>query len=159
MFILDCTRADYWQTAFVVPMLSLAFCLLLSLIALWKLVLSYRYSEPLSKPILYAVSCLITLTCLYGLHYPTFRHGIFLPAVTEDDAQYKQGYITAMTEVPFSPRYSISNSSQTYRASLVRIDGEEFYFLCAEGLEIGQEIVISFLPRCDMVLTCQVVED
>ena len=159
MFILDCTRADYWQVAFVIPVLSLGFCFFLSLLALWKLVLSCRHFESLSKPILYALSCVITLICLFIFHYPTFRHGIFIPSVTENDVQHKQGYVTAISDVPFSPRYYISNSSQTYRASIVQIDGEDFYFLCAEGLEIGQEITISFLPKCDMVLTCQVVTD
>lgn len=159
MFILECTKADYWLTAFVIPILSTAFLLFLSVIALLKLIRSYWDSEPLYKPIVGAVSCLITLVIIFGVHFPTFRHGVFLPTVTEDEAQYSQGYVTAITDVPFSPRYSVSDSSQTYRASLVSINGKEFYFLCADGLEIGQEIIISFLPRCDMVLTCQIVED
>ena len=159
MLILECTRADYWQTAFVVPVLSIVFLLVLTLIALCKLVLSYRDSEPLCKPMVGAISCLITLVILFGVRFPTLRHGIFLPTVTEDEVQYSQGYVTAISDVPFSPRYSISDSLQTYRASIVRVNGEEFYFLCAEGLEIGQEVVISFLPRCDMVLTCQVIKD
>ena len=159
MYILECTKADYWRTAFVIPVLSITFLLVLLAIALWKLVCSCRHSEPLCKPIFGVVSCLITFVLLFNVHFPTFRHGIFLPTVTEDDAQYKQGYVTGISDVPFSPRYSISDSSQTYRASLVYVNREEYYFLCAEGLEIGQEIIISFLPRCDMVLFCQVVED
>lgn len=159
MLILECAKADYWRTAFLIPILSTAYILVLLLIALWNLVHSYRHSEPLVKPILGTVSCLITLILLFGIHFPTFRHGVFLPTVTEGEVQYRQGRVTTITDVPFSPRYSISDSSQTYRASLVWVDGEEFYFLCAEGLELGQEIVISFLPRCDMVLTCQVVKE
>ena len=158
MFILECTKADYWQTAFVIPVWSIAFILVLSLMAVWKLICARRDTEPLGKPILCTISCLITMTFLFGAHFPTFRHGVFLPTVTEDDTQAIQGYVTAITDVPFSPRYSISDSPRTYRASLVCVDGKEFYFLCAEGLEIGQEIIISFLPKCDMVLTCQVVD-
>ena len=77
----------------------------------------------------------------------------------EEDAQYAEGYITSITEVPLSPRYSIQHSSETYRASLVELDGKTFYFLSAKGLKVGQEIAISFLPKCDMVLTCQVVQN
>lgn len=157
MLILECSKADYWGTAFVVPLISIAFTLVLTLIALRKLLLSYRDADPLFKPILRAVSCLITMIWLFGVHFPTFRYGIFLPAASEDDAQCRQGYITSITGVPFSPRYSIQNGTETYRASIVQVDGDEFYFLHAEGLEVGQEIVISYLPRCDMVLTCQIV--
>lgn len=159
MLILECSKADYWGTAFVVPLLSIAFTLVLTLIALRQLFLSFRDADPLRKPILRAVSCLITLIWLFGVHFPTFRYGIFLPTVSEDDAQCRQGYITSITEVPFSPRYSIQNGTETYRASLVQIEGDTFYFLSAEGLEVGQEIVISYLPQCDMVLTCQIAGD
>ena len=159
MFTLSCLKEDYWQPAFVVPLLSMAFCLLILLISLWRLFLSFRDSEPLSKPICKAVFCFMTLACLCSIHYPTFRHGIFLPMVTEDDVQYMQGYVTAIEEVPFSPRYSISDESQTYRASFVKIGDEMFYFLHAAGLEIGQKVGISFLPKCEMVLTCQVIEN
>lgn len=159
MLILECTKADYWRTAFLIPILSMAYILVLLLIALWNLIHSYRHSEALVKPILGTVSCLFTLIFLFGIHFPTFRHGVFLPTVTEGEAQYMQGRVTAITDVPFSPRYSITDSTQTYRASFVWVNGEAFYFLCAEGVEIGQEIVISVLPRCDMVLTCQVVKE
>lgn len=159
MFILECTKADYWGTAFVIPVLSIAFLLILSVIALWKLVRSYRDAELLFKPILGAVSALITLVILFAVHFPTFRRGILLPTVAEYEAQCTQGYVTAITDVPFSPRYSISGSSQTYRASLVSVYGKEFYFLSAEGLEVGQEVIITYLPQCDIVLTCRVVED
>ena len=159
MFVLKCTMADYWVTAFVIPAMSIAFLLVLSVIALWKLVRTYRDNETLYKPARRAISYLITLVFMFYVHYPTFRHGIFLPTVTEEDTQYRRGYITAITSVPFSPRYSISDSSKTYRASLLTINGKELYFLCAEGLEIGQEIIVTFLPRCDVVLTCQVIDD
>ena len=159
MLMLECTRADYWGTAFVVPLLSVAFMLVLALASLRNLLRSYRDATPLCKPILRAVFCLITLICLFGAHFPTFSHGVFLPTVSEEDAQHRKGYIVSIREVPFSPRYTVSNGAETYRASFVQVDGEEFYFLSAEGLEIGQEVVISYLPRCDMVLTCQVVEN
>ena len=157
MIILECSKADYWGPAFVVPLLCVAFALALLLIELRQLFFSYRDAEPLRKPVLRAVASLLTLICLFGVHFPTFRYGVFLPTVSEDDVQYRQGYVTSITEVPLSPRYSISNGAETYRASLVQVDGDVFYFLHADGLEIGQEIVISYLPRCNMVLTSQIV--
>lgn len=159
MLILNCTKEDYWGTAFVIPVLSIAFLLILVLIDLWNLIRSYRHSDSLRKPVLQTIFCLMTLAFLFYAHFPTLRHGVFLPVVTEKEVQYKQGYVTSIADVPFSPRYSISGGEETYRASLVLINGEEFYFLSAEGLEIGKEIVISFLPKCDMVLTCQVVRE
>lgn len=159
MLILECSKADYWGQAFIVPLFSVAFTLVLVLITLRDLFISYHDANPLCKPMLRAVFCLITLICLFGAHFPTFRYGVFLPTVSEDDIQYRQGCITSVTEVPFSPRYSISNGTETYRASLVQVDEDMFYFLSAEELEIGQEIAISYLPRCNMVLTCQIVGD
>lgn len=158
MIILECSKSDYWGTAFVVPVLSVVFIFLLGLISLQKLIRSYQDAKPLRKPILRTVSCFITVIYLFGVHFPTFRYGVFLPAVSEEDVQYRQGYVTSITNVPFSPRYSIAGDEKTYRASLVQIDDDVFYFLNADGLKIGDKIAISYLPRCDMVLTCQVME-
>lgn len=157
MYILECTKSDYLRTAFVIPALSIALPLFLSVIAFCKLVRSHRDSEPLCKERLGVVSCLITLVLLLSVHFPTFRHGVFLPTVKESEIQYSQGYVCSITEVPFSPRYSISGNPKTYRASYVQINGEEFYFLSAEGLKIGQNVAISYLPRCNMVLICKVI--
>lgn len=159
MLVLECSKADYWAPAFITPMLSIAFMIVLTLMALGKLLLSYRNADPLHTPMLCAVSCLITLILLVIVHFPTFRNGVFLPLVSEDDVQCRQGYVTSIAEVPFSPRFSISNGAQTYRASIVNVDENEFFFLSAEELEIGQEIVISYLPLCNMVLTCQIAGD
>lgn len=156
MVILECSKADYWGPAFLVPVFCIVFLFILTLIAIYMLFLSYRDANPLFKPTLRAVSCLITLLWLFGVHLPTFRYGIFLPTISEEDKQYRQGCITSITDVPFSPRYSIQNGTKTYRASIIEVDGNVFYFLSAEGLEIGQEIMISYLPRCDMVLTCRI---
>ena len=159
MLVLECTKADYWGPAFITPMLSLSFMLVLVLIDLIKLLLAYRNGNSLSKPMLRALSCLITLLLLWTAHFPTFRHGIYLPMVSEDEEQYAQGYITSISGVPFSPRFSISNGIQTYRASIVQVDEDPFFFLSAEGLEVGQKIGISYLPLCNMVLSCQITEE
>ena len=159
MYILECTKSDYLITAFVIPVLSIFFLLVLFMNALWKLVRSYRDSEPLRKAIHGVVSVLITLVLLFCAHFPTFRYGVFLPTVTDSERQYSQGYVSNITEVPFSPRYSISGNPKTYRASYVQINGEQFYFLIAENLKVGQEVVISFLPKCNMVLTCMVIRE
>ena len=159
MLILECSKSDYWGTAFVVPLLSVAFIFLLGLISLQKLFRSYQDAKSLRKPILCTISCLITVIYLFVVHFPTFRYGVFLPTVSEEDVQYKEGCVTSITNVPFSPRYSIEGDEKTYRASFVQIDDVVFYFLNAEGLKIGDKIAISYLPRCNMVLTCQVAEN
>ena len=159
MLFLECAKLDYWGPAFVVPLLSTIFVLILVLISLRTLFHSYRDADPLRKPILRTASVLITFLCLVYLHFPTFRYGIFLPMVSEEDTQYRLGSVTSVTEVPFSPRYSIGDDPKTYRASLVRIDEDVFYFLNAEGLEMGEEIEITYLPQCNMVLSCQVVDN
>ena len=158
MFILECTRDDYWGPAFAIPLFSIVSICLITVVAFRNLFFSDHDLDQRRKLMCHVVSCMITLICLIGVHFPTFRHGIFLPIVQDDEPQSRQGYVTAITEVPLSPRYSISNGTETYRASLVQIDGDEFYFLSAEGLEVGQEIVISYLPQCSMVLTCQIIE-
>lgn len=157
MLILECSKSDYWGPAFVIPLVSILFVLILAIISLWKLALSCRSDEPLRKPILQAVFGITTLILLFVAHFPTFRYGIFLPMVSEDDVQCKQGCVTSVAQVPMSPRFSIQNSEETYRASLVEVDGDVFYFLSAEGLEAGQEIVVTYLPRCNMVLSCQLI--
>lgn len=159
MIILECSKADYWGPAFAVPLFSMTFALFLLFVAGRKLYISYRDAEPIGKPTLETAACLATLICLFLIHLPTFRYAIFLPTVSEKDIQYRQGYVTSVEEVPFSPRYSISKGAETYRASYVQINEDVFYFLCAEGLEIGQEIEISYLPQCDMVLTCRIFQN
>ena len=159
MLVLECSKADYWGPAFATPMLSLVVMFIPVLIALGKLVHSYRNADLPHISILRALSCILTFILLLVCHFPTIQKGIFLPTVSEDEAQYRQGYITSIEDVPFSPRFSISNGTRTYRASIVQVEEDEFFFLSAEGLEIGQEIVISYLPQCNMVLTCQIVEN
>ena len=157
MLLLECSKADYWGPAFAVPMFSFAFSLALVIVALLKLLRAYRDDDPLLKPILRAVFCVIISISLFCVHFPTLQYGIFLPTTLENDAQCRQGVVTAIAEVPFSPRYAIQNSSETYRGSFVWIDGDVFYFLNAEGLEVGQNVMISYLPRCYMVLSCEIV--
>ena len=158
MLILECSNSDYWGPAFVVPLVSISVILIFVIIRLWNLIRCRRNYESLRKPMLQIAFGITTLIFIFIAHFPTFRYGVFLPTVSEEDRQYRQGCVTSVTPVSLSQRFSIQGSSETYRASLVQIDRDVFFFLTAEGLDVGQEIEITYLPRCQMVLSCQVVD-
>lgn len=94
------------------------------------------------------------LAFFFATTWPTAKYSIYLPSESVEDAIYTSGEIERISSVTGSPKYHIGDGKTAYLASMVTIDGEEFYFLTAEGLKEGMTVEINYLPRSRMVLDC-----
>lgn len=100
----------------------------------------------------------ILVFAFFFLHtWPTLKHSRFLPTESTEDGISLSGEIEQISAVFGSPKYHIGDDPTAYLASLVRIRGEEYYFLTADGLENGMFVAIRYLPRSHMVLDCVVI--
>lgn len=94
------------------------------------------------------------LAFFFATTWPTAKYSIYLPSESVEDAIYTSGEIERISSVTGSPKYHIGDDKTAHLASMVTIDGEEFYFLTAEGLKEGMTVEINYLPRSRMVLDC-----
>lgn len=86
--------------------------------------------------------------------WPTFRYSRYLSSESIEDTVSNAGTIDRISAVFASPKYHIGDDQTAYLASIVTINGEKYYFLTADGLQIGQQVRINYLPKSHMVLDC-----
>lgn len=100
----------------------------------------------------------VLVFAFFFLHtWSTLKHSRFLPTESTEDGVSISGEIEQISAVFGSPQYHIGDDPTAYLASFVRIQGEEYYFLTADGLEKGMFVTIRYLPRSNMVLDCVVM--
>ena len=116
-----------------------------TVMSVWeKIVFLFRYLWPLVG----------VLVFFFFRTWPTFQYSRYLPFESAEDVIYSSGIIEDVAPVRFAPRFNIGDDPKSYEASIVTIDGEEYFFLTADGLQKHQPIDFSFLPRSRMVLDC-----
>jgi hypothetical protein len=89
------------------------------------------------------------------------QHGFYLPFENEDDVVCKTGYVTSIERDTFSPRIFLQADGQkTYSyASNLTIDGEAFYCLTYETIDVGDMIEVEYLPKSRIILQCMITGD
>ena len=104
------------------------------------------------------ISVSYLLLYMFFITIPTFRHCVYLPYESENDAISIAGEIKNITPVSGSPRYYIGEDKTNYSASMIAIGDEEYYILTADGLKNGMLVEITYLPKSYMVLDCRQIE-
>ena len=161
------TKYDYSSGAVRPLVIGVVFCTALSLYLLIKMFIdmhrrrkefcSFTVKEKLQLcvPIL-SVAYIAFFVMSYI--WPTLKYSRFLPLESEYDSISFYGQIECISPVQHSPKFTIGDEKVPRVASIVNIDGKEFYFLTAEGLSTGMRVEINYLPRSHMVLDCVQIE-
>lgn len=97
-----------------------------------------------------AFSILTLMILLFVCLFP-FVHGIHLFLEKEEDSLELAGVITDIQDTHGLNKYR--HNDHTAFASYVYIDGEKFYIMCIEDYQIGDEVVIEYLPKSKVVLS------
>lgn len=175
-------KYDYLKGVFYPVLLGLVFVLFLSLFWLIKALIrlceakrechlnSLRdYSSILVPPILYIIAGICAYFAMFSPLWPVFKYGKSLPFESEENTTSLCGKIESFSGVPNVRIYvgdeiyiNQSNyaSKQEYTSSqaigpcFIRIGGEEFFIITAEGFEIGMTVEINYLPKTHMILDC-----
>ena len=161
------TKYDYSSGAVRPLLIGVAFCTILSLYLLLKIFIDIRRKRKdfhtmtiggklrLFIPVL---SIIYLFVFLMTFIWPTLKYSRYLPFESEEEAVIFSGQIECISPVLHSPKYTIGDEKLPCVASIVTINGEEFYFLTADGLNIGMSVEISYLPQSHMVLDCEQIE-
>ena len=80
-----------------------------------------------------------------------FIHGVHLFSEKEEDSLELAGVITDIQDTYGLNKYR--HNDHVAFASYVYIDGEKFYIMCIEDYQIGDEVVIEYLPKSKIVLS------
>lgn len=97
-----------------------------------------------------AFSILTLMILLFVCLFP-FVRGIHLFLEKEEDSLELAGVITDIQDTHGLNKYR--HNDHTAFASYVYIDGEKFYIMCIEDYQIGDEVVIEYLPKSKVVLS------
>ena len=85
---------------------------------------------------------------------PTLRYTIFLLKEKPEESVQSIGEVERIEDAISSPRYYVPDEDKgIVRASIVRIDGNSYYFMTSNGLKIGDLIEVTYLPESRIVLS------
>lgn len=85
---------------------------------------------------------------------PTLKYTVYLVNEKPEDSIQFTGNVEAIREAVSSPRYHVSDEdSNIVRASIVKLDGNDYCFMTAKGLNIGDSIIVTYLPKSRIALS------
>ena len=103
---------------------------------------------------------LFLIVFLYGIIPSALKYTWPLLWEGEADTTVVQGELQQIVPVTHSPRYATSwPSVKVMRAVLLHIDGRELYCMSAEGLTVGKQLIVRYLPRSRVVLSWRTDSD
>ena len=95
-------------------------------------------------------SILTLMILLFVCLFP-FVHGIHLFSEKEEDSLELAGVITDIQDTHGLNKFR--HNDHVAFASYVYIDCKKFYIMCIEDYQIGDEVVIEYLPKSKIVLS------
>ncbi len=131
---------EYYKVMFIAPIVFFCFAALVTLVNLLK-----------QKNVKGKAFSILTLMILLFVCLFPFVHGIHLFLEKEEDSLELAGVITDIQDTHGLNKYR--HNDHTAFASYVYIDGEKFYIMCIEDYQIGDEVVIEYLPKSKVVLS------
>lgn len=149
---------EYYHNSLTIP---LFFCTITVFLAIFSLITLKRIMklprERAGVTHRFLVALPISLTCTVSISILlvsmlSLKHGIYLLAEKPGQEEQWSGQVTKIESVPLSPRYKDGNG-YIMRASIVTVEGKEFYFMSADDIAIGDHLQLSYLPHSNMVLS------
>ena len=131
---------EYYKVMFIAPIVFFCFAALVTLVNLLK-----------QKNVKGKAFSILTLMILLFVCLFPFVRGIHLFLEKEEDSLELAGVITDIQDTHGLNKYR--HNDHTAFASYVYIDGEKFYIMCIEDYQIGDEVVIEYLPKSKVVLS------
>ena len=132
---------EYYKVICIGPMVLFGFAALTSLISLLK-----REKKAKEK-----ILCILTLMIFLFYSIFPFVHGFHLFSEKEANSLELTGVITDIQDTHGLNKFR--HNDHVAFASYVYIDGEKFYIMCIEDYQVGDEVVIEYLPKSKVVLS------
>ncbi len=141
---------EYIQRLFLFPLLTLCISVLILIAAIVWLLRSKKIKQIIVS-VLFIVSSVIAINGAYQ----NLKYGF--PLSQEDTSQTSQiiGEITKFERAEQQQRFMVEGEYVV--AYLVTIDGEEYYFMPIGDLEIGDEVIVKFLPKSQIVIEFNII--
>ncbi len=136
---------DYVLNLFLIP-LFLSFTGIMIFIASSI----YIFKAHKFKDVLISLMFIIASLMLLNETARNLKYGF--PLYLEDTSNTTEisGVVSNFEKAYPNPRYSIEGDYVT--AYIVTIDGKEYYFMSIGDLEIGDEVMVMFLPKSNIVV-------
>lgn len=143
---------SYLRAGLYVPAASLLFVLC---IAVYRIVMHIKKRERGTWAIAKGIGIpLIAIILFLSGTIPTLKYTVYLVNEKPEDSIQFTGNVEAIREAVSSPRYHVSDEdSNIVRASIVKLDGNDYYFMTAKGLNIGDSIIVTYLPKSRIALS------
>lgn len=91
------------------------------------------------------------------VNVPHLKHTIYLVTEKETDVLISEGVVEEIRDIRNSPRYDYNKT--VARASIVTVGGTAYYFMTKGNLEVGDTVILSYLPKSKIVLQCELKEE
>lgn len=133
--------SEYYKVICIAPMVLFGFAALTTLINLSKR----------KKKVKENTLCILTLMIFLIYSIFPFVHGFHLFSEKEANSLELTGVITDIQDTHGLNKFR--HNDHVAFASYVYIDGEKFYIMCIEDYQVGDEVVIEYLPKSKVVLS------
>jgi hypothetical protein len=136
--------SDYFESVFIFPII------IISIVTIDLLYLLYRSKRKGTKQIskIEVVLQIIGTVVLTFVSITQLRLGIIFD--NENSSSSLTGEISNVSHIMLPPKYYM-NGSRVW-PKLVEIDGEEYYIMSIGDYEVGDKVVIEYLPNSQIVL-------
>lgn len=157
MKILECTKADYLMQASILPMVLVLGITILAIGMILRIMARKRAGTHKGRrDAMRLLAAVLGIVIIWSSQLPLLRFSYALPFEHEADLVTQIGVVEAVTEPNWSPNYSIGGSAAPHSAEIVTIDGTQYYFLDADGLQPGNKVEFRFFPQSRMVTYCTI---
>ncbi len=137
----------YKKATLIWPLIS---CILGSVLIISAILYMFFSKSGYKHKLTRSISFVLLAIYLIVFNAPVLKYGIYLINENPNSFLVVEGRIDSIEEYSHSPKYTLE--SYVVYASIVTVDGEEYYFMTAENINIGENIEIIYLPNSHIVL-------
>lgn len=142
---------EYIKYGLLVPIAQIGIALVVFVLNIISLL--YHHFANASASILMALFALVFMLLVLHRQIPSaLKYTRYLFIEGEWNAVTLQGELQDIVVLNNSPNYHILGETAA-KAALITIKGEEFYFMSAKGLTIGNDLIVRYLPQSRVVLS------
>lgn len=143
---------EYYKILFIASLFI--FLLVVILLIINSIVFFVKNKQQKERKFVSYILSILVCIFLFSIAYFPMKHGIHLVGEKEGDKIESIGKITGFEKTYGNNKY-VYNGENTF-AYYILIDGEKYYIMCADELNIGDEVTFEYLPKSRIILSIYV---
>ncbi|MBR5678463.1 MAG: hypothetical protein IKX20_10070 [Paludibacteraceae bacterium] len=144
-------REIYIRDGLLLPLAKLGVCVIVLIVNCVNMLSEYPAITSVTVWMTIFALC-FNLFVICRLVPSALKHTIYLFREGDWDVIMMQGELQEIKLLDHSPHYSMPRG-KVANAVLLYVNGEELYCMSAEGLTIGKEMIVRYLPKSKIVLS------